>query len=458
VELHGRHGAAIGSTGSGKSTALASLIDGKRPTLVIACDRSDPLLAAVQHVQGVVWTPCGTLGWDVLAGDLEDAVERLTAAWQVVSPGEVFRGIARVYTRQELAAMGGHRSVRGLIDRLGRLDVGGVEREALRGWLARFRDLADSLGPALGQDLDLAAALRERKTVLLQLNAFRSPILVRLFATLALLDAARCAEAVGTFTVLVDEGGYLKDPDALEALFRSGRARGVSVVLATQDPTDLGRILKQNVEVWWLGRQGPDASAWASKLTRLAPESFSMRALDKLEGWLYADDRLQRVRLRPPRRPDGSTGVTHRGSGGVPAEPVTVASIAPDKPAWLGEDEQLDNIWRHHTFPDGADGCWLSTYSRQSSGRPRCSYNGQEWITYDLLLALHDGKPLHEVRMRLKAKTLTVDHRCPNIACDNPAHLSWKSRSRNSALRWARHDERPMRRTAVQRGGRTVTA
>ena len=42
---------------------------------------------------------------------------------------------------------------------------------------------------------------------------------------------------------------------------------------------------------------------WPSKLTGLDAKSFAMRRLPKLDGWLYADDRLELVRLRPPRLP-----------------------------------------------------------------------------------------------------------------------------------------------------------
>jgi hypothetical protein len=69
-------------------------------------------------------------------------------------------------------------------------------------------------------------------------------------------------------------------------------------------------------------------------------------------------------------------------------------------------------------------GCWLSTTAGQSSGRPRCSYNCQEWLTYALLLALHDGKPLEGAQMRMKAKTLTVDHTCQDETCDNHRQLA----------------------------------
>src|SRR5689334_21273161 len=58
--LHGRHFAAVGATGTGKSTSLAGLVDGRQPTLIIACDVSAPIEARVQKLaargKALIWT------------------------------------------------------------------------------------------------------------------------------------------------------------------------------------------------------------------------------------------------------------------------------------------------------------------------------------------------------------------------------------------------------------------
>lgn len=460
IDLHGRHAAAIGATGSGKSTALAGLVTGRHPTLILAFDRSDPLEAAVSNVGGIIWRPTGTLGWQILAGTPLDVCDRLTASWPTGSADTgVYRSIAREAIFRAVEDMDNDRSLAGLLSRLELLKGGNrLEQGAAEGWVARLRDLDRALGPALGDDLELGAAMRAGQTIMLQLNAFRSPSLTPLIGAVALLDTLRVADEVGNFRLLIDEGGALGErADELDALFRAGRARNVAVCIATQIASDLRKVVQQNASAWALFYQDDlSARRWCAQRTGLDPEAFDEGQLPRLECWVKLGGRLGRARLKPVQtrrtglaeRPRlaispvlASTGVSPRSGGAVQAAtsvalPAPIA--APSKPAYLGEDEQLEVIWQRFVFPEGPDGCWISTYSRNTSGRPRCSFNGQEWLVYALMLALHDERPLHEVRMRMAAKTLTVDHTCERIVCGNPAHLEWSSRSRNSHLRWAR--------------------
>jgi hypothetical protein len=386
-----------------------------------------------------------------MTGTVNEVTERLLSAWTVVSQGEVFRGVARVLVRQELTAMGERRSLATLVRRLEALQprLRGLEQQAVAGWLARFRDLSESLGPALGPELELAAELRQGKTVLLQCDAFLQPTSVALFGSLLLAEACRCAEQVGGFTAIVDEGSHVTDAASLEVLFRAGRARGVSVVFASQAVGDLGPILKANVELWWLGRQGPDGAAWCGRLTGLPDATFAPRALPRLDGIVVdADGRLERCRLQRQQAVSAGTGVTRPAPAPVqPAEQNQCTAAGGFElqalPSWLdAEDEQLQHIWRHFEFPHGLAGCWISTYSLNTRGRPRCGYRSETWLVYDLLLALHDRKALPLIKQAMKARKLTVDHTCEEVRCCNPAHLRWTTPARNSHLQWARRQER----------------
>jgi hypothetical protein len=46
--------------------------------------------------------------------------------------------------------------------------------------------------------------------------------------------------------------------------------------------------------------------------------------------------------------------------------------------------------------------------------------SGPGVTVYVLMLAPHEGRPLHEVRMRTKAGVLTVDHACQRITSATP--------------------------------------
>lgn len=113
--------------------------------------------------------------------------------------------------------------------------------------------------------------------------------------------------------------------------------------------------------------------------------------------------------------------------------------------------EQLENIWLHHSFPEGPDGCYESTYHRNNRGRPRCSLDGADWTTYILIRTLEDARLqglnvdetlalMSRVKMLTAAGQLTVDHveGCENEVCDRPSHLAWEGRGRNSELHWDR--------------------
>ena len=65
-------------------------------------------------------------------------------------------------------------------------------------------------------------------------------------------------------------------------------------------------------------------------------------------------------------------------------------------------------------------------------GRPQCSYQGQQYATYILSLALHDGLDLAKVRLLTAAGTLTVGHKCENKKCDRAEHLKWQDRGENT--------------------------
>lgn len=121
--------------------------------------------------------------------------------------------------------------------------------------------------------------------------------------------------------------------------------------------------------------------------------------------------------------------------------PVERVEGPPAMPTYWDGDDQLRNIWRHHVFPEGLNGCYESTYRLTNRGRPTCSYNNQQWSTYILSRALHDRLDLAQVRMLTAAGELTIDHECENKKCDRAEHLTWESRSENTRLFYERRRE-----------------
>jgi hypothetical protein len=126
-------------------------------------------------------------------------------------------------------------------------------------------------------------------------------------------------------------------------------------------------------------------------------------------------------------------------------------------PEWLdADDAQLVRIFE---YVEVRGSHRLSRYHLNNSGRPLCTYQGLDWLTYALLLAKASRRGLVEVR-RLMAITgprgLTVDHLCREIdpscsaadarRCQEISHLRWRSRGANVS---AEHEWRLRRRGLI---------
>jgi hypothetical protein len=164
IDLYDKHLAVVGGSGSRKSTLLARLIDGKRPTLVITGDRSLPLVDAVERAGSVIWRPDGQIGWDILAGRPGSVVQRLTAAHQRSSGDTgLYRSVVAdraLDVLEHMEAIGEPRSLDGVVSRLRDLEGDRVWQNAAASWVARLSYLRRMLGPALGSDLELGDAMR----------------------------------------------------------------------------------------------------------------------------------------------------------------------------------------------------------------------------------------------------------------------------------------------------------
>lgn len=293
------HGLIVGASGAGKSTTLLGIVGEQvlrgRPVVAIDLKGSPAFaerLAEVARVAGrplVVWSPDGPAGWNPLAtGNATELKDKLIATERFTEPhyqraAERYvqialqtlhaRGapvaLAEVVALMEprrLAAAG--RELRGPFGEHVQDYVASLTRDqlsAVRGLGTRLALLSESTAgpflrggaPAVGAGcgrrpvVDLRRALDGGAVVLFSLNSARYGQLAAQIGTLAIQDLVgatghRLTQAAPDgarrplATIAIDEFSALRS-DQLLALLARGREAGVSVLLATQELSDLER-------------------------------------------------------------------------------------------------------------------------------------------------------------------------------------------------------------------------
>lgn len=489
VETKDKHIAIGATTGARKTTLIASMImQARRPCVVIAGDNSPYAKEAMLARGWRVWSADGTNGGlYVHEGTPNEAAQIVTVLLnprRTMGDTGLQRGMARGVFRAAYAAMdeaGIPRSWPAL--RRALLDAGPPEGipnrnfdAARANWLARIDELMEALGPALGHDLSVLDCVRSECGLFFDLNAFSDLDMAQSFGEAAVRLTQHAADKTGDFWWICDELA-LFDAELLGQIVRTCRIRRVKFVGASQIISDFGKTLRGLVKVWFVGEQTSadhESRKWCSDLTMgmVPAENFSEHATPPGFYYVVADGRTQQLQIKPWHHPkpaapmrlytarpepseetesvgrtvrfeidsvvDSVCGETEAGNVFV-AEPVVEGPpVMPQH--WKG-NAQLENIWLHHVFPGGPNGCHVSTYRLNNRGRPMCSFMGVDWMAYMLSLALADGLNLGEVKMRSAAGELTVDHLCQNIRCTRADHLTWESRGRNSELQWERKRE-----------------
>ena len=458
-----RHVGIIATTGARKSTLLAMLADQLgMPCIVITGDHAPPLVNWTYSVGGWVWQARGGVAWYPWGGPLELAVQRAEYMHPSTS-GDV--GVGRALFKQvareawgEADDRGEFRTLSQLIDALPAVAKGQVSSMMVEAWTARLRELEQSLGPSLGTDLDIVEALRARISVMVSLNSFQDVANRHRFASIAVLEALRAADTFGNIALVFDEVGLIGG-ELLEDAIRVLRVRLCTALLASQIDGDFPDPVKGNINVWFLGQQSGGnrkSRQWSSDTTfgLIPPEHFGEHALPHGRFYVVHGGRVEVANVptwqdkpifMPLDLPQPVSRITPtpqvKVTGGPAADPEIpatpkgpIVSGPVEMPDYWRGDEQLTNIWLHHVFPEGLNGCYESTYRLTNRGRPTCSYKNQQWSTYILSKALADGADLNQVRMLTVAGELTVDHTCENKKCDRADHLAWESRGDNTRL------------------------
>jgi hypothetical protein len=475
--------------GTGKSSILAEMMwqSGGR-CIVVSGGKSPPLIDTVYAMGGRHWETTGRLGVDLLDGDYRRVPQVLEHIFpRAAGDGDLFRGLFRQISRDRIKEddeKGISRSIPALIEALRKADperYPGVTPQMRGNWIARMNEVVDSLGPALGTDLNLLEACKYNVPVLFTLDKRRDPSggLRRMFAAAAISAGTQAVAAGYAPMFLIDELGLL-DADAIAEDARTFREAGVLFAAAAHGKQDFGQDLRSLIDFWIFGTLAadePESRRWASETTfgTRSSESFGGHALPKghfvvwdgsrvqddlvvprytRREWLWSTPELPE-RLVAPKVPVPAESVKKEGNTEqVDTEeaprvcgPVEMPRLYLEAPVAEKLRPQLVNIWLHHAFPRGMDGCHESTYRKNNSGRPGCSLGGADWTTYILVRVLQDAIEqgmseaelvayMGKVKLLTAAGQLSVDHveGCENEVCDRPDHLAWESVSRNSEL------------------------
>jgi conjugal transfer pilus assembly protein TraD len=284
------HGLIVGASGAGKSTTLLGILRGQimrgQPVVVIDLKGSPQFAraletAAVQAGRPFVrWTPDGLSHWNPLShGNPTELKDKLVSTERFTEPH--YQRAAERYVQialQVLQRTGGEPSLAGVVAlmeprrlavsarRLGGPDGERVEEyltgltadqlSAVRGLGTRLALLSESsAGPFLTPDprgIDLRHALEGPEVVLFSLNSSRYGHLAAQLGTLAIQDLVTASGhrlqsgadgGLPVATVAVDEFSALGSDQLLQLLAR-GREAGISVLLATQELSDLERAAR----------------------------------------------------------------------------------------------------------------------------------------------------------------------------------------------------------------------
>lgn len=129
---HTIHAVVAGMSGTGKSTAVLTLLQSKLPALVVAFDNSRPIRDLFESEGWTIWQPGGTLGWNILAGPAQVVSEALTAGFAKTDQDTGYnRGLAQMRLWATLDELDAHKQPRTLQALVGALERPGANPDDL---------------------------------------------------------------------------------------------------------------------------------------------------------------------------------------------------------------------------------------------------------------------------------------------------------------------------------------
>jgi hypothetical protein len=352
------HALIVGAAGAGKSTTMLTILADHivqgRPVVALDMKGSPAFARALGRATAMagrelrVWTPDGPSHWNPLAHGNATALKDMLISTERFSEPHYQRAaerylqtaltvlhaahpdrpaqLAEVVTVMEPGRLAGRlRDVPPALAARVADYLGGLTRDqesAVAGLGTRLALLSEStagryLAPGDGPAIDLATALEGGDVVLLSLNSSVYGKLAAQLGALAIQDLTSAAghrlragttdgRAPNPATVAIDEFSAL-GADNLLALLARGREAGVSVLLATQELTDLeraGRGFRDQVMgivgVTLAHRQ--DVHASATMISQLAGTEWVWQETETVRG-LFARPGLGRGTRRMVERP-----------------------------------------------------------------------------------------------------------------------------------------------------------
>lgn len=451
-----------GTTRLGKSTAVVNLFDLGIGVLTVALDDTVPLSKKVRSLaDGTEWTsdPSSPIGLDLLDGPAQIAAEVMVGGFGLVGTGK-WQRIARDRLWEAMNMLDNRHEPRSLPALAAALMIpvpGNSEAtRACRDWAERLIGLSRTLGPALGHDLNLVDAMRSQRKVLLRMNHFLSPLDAPMLGGILLVKARMVAASAGVpFVLIVEEAGQMAHyQQEIAPLTQAGGARGVSVVLITQNLSLLPLPVTNNISVWVTFAQEDDKELrFAANKMRLDPEQLHREAFpsngDKYtqgRGWCYVrapgvPTTLVRIKEQKPKVPERIEKVPvlvpYRESaryelrqldGWHPTPPALPAPTVRREPLpwWVGTDPDRRRAWGMMRRADEPAQMWhpdrgfsegtpcLVWTGSMTEGRPKMKLNGATPTVYRLTWEwahVKKIKPSYE-----------IDHLCGNPGCCDPEH------------------------------------
>jgi hypothetical protein len=385
------------------------------------------------------------------------------------------------------------------------------ERAGLENWCTRFSTLRRRLGACIGSDVKLSEYLEAGYVIFIQGSSYRNPNTINELTNLIVYYVMWLVGSVGNFDFLIDEPGAV-EKGTFTRLLTATRAQGVKIFVCPQSLEQIDKTLREMCTTSLLlgtANGAHEAQDLQSDMVKddieavdfvlLKPTNWKervvfwrgRRGLRSCTGYLLDNGRLDLVKTKPlgckncgKRDAKGHKLAHKRGcgleiidrwpTGSIPK--ISAETVSPLKPGttlskgesgeegetegegedgvpeWAKVDEQALNIYGNVTVKESHR---LSNYSLNNRGRPLAKWNGQQWLTYALMLALSEGRDLSEVRERMadmSAEGLTCDHMCRDLdptmsaedeaKCQEVSHLSWRTRGGHARIEWKRRRRR----------------
>jgi conjugal transfer pilus assembly protein TraD len=367
------HALIVGASGSGKSTTLLRILGEQithgRPVVALDLKGSPSFAADLERAATAagrpfrLWTLDGPAGWNPLAhGNATELKDKLISSERFSEPH--YRRAAERYVQsaiQVLHASGRRADLAGVVALMDPRRLSAVARKlnaplgervgdylesltpdqlsAVRGLGTRLALLSESsAGPFLSDQaaagqarpIDLPASLAAGEVVLFSLNSSRYGSLATQVGTLAIQDLISVSgerlEHTGgarAATVALDEFSALGSDHVL-ALLARGRESGFSVLLATQELSDLERAGR--------GFRDQVLGLTTVKIAHRQDVPGSARTIAEMAGTKLVWDETRQ--LRSPLAPAGSRG-TLRQVEGFRVHPNVVKTLGPGEAVLL---------------------------------------------------------------------------------------------------------------------------